>query len=241
MPAPNLELISEVRSVASGDLSSTEIAQLLGRNPRHIRKILTKYDLPRLSEGARSGADNHQFRGGRRITLSGYVLITPPVGHSTAKARAGRNAGYMFEHRYVMEQVLGRPLEPQERVDHQDGLTLHNHHDNLRLFHDNSEHLRATLTGKVPCWSEAGYQNMFLRHSQPEGLQLVDTHRQRTEAGATRMRQILLAALKLGTDSPYLLGTKHWTETSGIDMYSRSTIERALADLSQKWGWDRTQ
>ena len=184
---------------------------------------------------------NHQFQGGRRVTLNGYVLITPPEGHSTAKPRKERNATYMFEHRYVVEQTLGRPLAETERVDHCDGLTIHNHPDNLRVFSSNAEHLAVTLAGKAPRWSEAGYQNMLIRHHQPEVLQQVDTHRQRTEAGATRLRQILLAALKLGTDSPYLLGTQRWTEKAGIDMSSRSTIELALADLCEKWGWPPPQ
>jgi len=159
------------------------------------------------------------------------------VGWKTAKNRPGRIAGYIFEHRYVMEQKLGRFLENTERVDHINGLTLHNDPDNLRVFATNADHLKETLTGKVPQWSEAGYQNMFLRHHQPEALELVDTHRQRTEAGASRLRQIFLAALKLGTDSPYLLGTQRWTEKAGIDMSQRSTIERALVELCQKWGW----
>lgn len=237
MGKPNLELIAQVTELANGDLSSTEIAELVGRNPRHICKILLKYDLPRLAEGARQGESNHQFVSGRRVTLKGYVLITPPSGHLTAKQRKGRTAGYIFEHRYVMEQKLGRPLERTERVDHVDGLTLHNHPDNLRVFASNAAHLTATLVGRVPQWSEAGYQNMLLRHRQPEGLQRVDIHRRRTEAGATRLRQILLAALKLGTDSPYLSGTQRWTEKAGIDVSSHSTIEHALAELCQQWGW----
>lgn len=237
MPKPNLELIEQVRAVCSEDVSSIDIAALLGRNPRHIRKILLKYDLPRLRCGARRGEHNHQFVAGRRITLNGYVLITPPEGHLTAHRRSGRIAGYMFEHRFLMEQKLGRFLLNTERVDHIDGLTLHNHPDNLRVFETNAEHLKATLTGKIPHWSEAGHQNMFLRHRQPEALQLVDIHHQRTAAGATRMRQILLAALRLGTDSPYLLGTQYWLAKAGIDLSSRSTIEHALVELCLRWGW----
>lgn len=237
MPAPNLELIEQVRALADGETTSTEIAALLGRTPRHIRKILLKHDLPRPGEGAQPGDRNHQFVSGRRITLNGYVLITPPAGHPTTRARKGRKAGYMFEHRYVMEQALGRPLADTERVDHVDGLTLHNHPSNLRLFETNADHLRETLRGRVPQWSAAGYANMQLRHHQPEALVPVDIHRQRTAAGAPRLRQILLAALQLGTGSPYLSGTRRWTDLAGIDMSSRPTIERALAELCQRWGW----
>jgi len=237
MGRTNHELVEQVRRLATGDVSSVEIAKVLGKNPRHIRKILLRHDLPRLREGGRRGEHNHQYFEGRRITLSGYVWITPPEGHPTQKQRKGRIAGYMSEHRYVMENKLGRLLSSTERVDHVDGLTLHNHPDNLRVFQSNGEHLRETLTGRVPVWSEAGHANMFLRHRQPEALEPVDMYRQRKEAGEIRLRQILLLALQLGTDSPYLLGTKCWTEKAGIDMSCRSTIERALADLYRRWGW----
>ena len=240
MPAPNLELIARVREVADGTRTSAEIASLVGIAPRHARKILLKHNLPRLGEGGRRGDGNHQFVSGRRIATTGYVKITPPEGHPTAIRRPGRAAGVILEHRYVMEQSLGRYLLPTEIVDHVDGLTLHNHPDNLRLFASNAEHLRATLTGKVPRWSEAGYRNMLLRHDPDAVLGRVDTYRQRKEAGVIRLHQILLAALKLGTDSPYLLGSSLHTTKAGIDLSSRSTTERALDDLCLRWGLPRT-
>jgi hypothetical protein len=169
------------------------------------------------------------------------VYVSAPVDHPHARLLPGKNTPRIFEHRLVVEQRLGRYLDPLEIVDHIDGLTLHNAPGNLRLFACNADHLRATLTGKVPQWSEAGYQNMKLRHHQPEALLPVDTYRHRIAAGDVRLRQILLAALKLGTDSPFLLGTSRWTTKAGIDMSSRSTIELALADLYRRWGWDQIQ
>lgn len=240
MPAPNLELIAQIRALASVDTSSSEIAEKLGRNRRHICKILKKYDLPRLPAHSPTGARNSAFAGGRRINQNGYAFVSAPIGHPYATTLPGKNVPRIFEHRFVMEQKLGRYLLPEERVDHVDGLTLHNHPDNLRLFSSNGEHLRETLAGKVPHWSAVGYGNMLLRHHQREALTLVDTHRQRTKAGATRLRQILLAALRLGIDSPFLLGTPRHTRKAGIDMTSRSTIEHALADLCQQWGWPQT-
>lgn len=232
--------VQAVIALADGARTSVEIASAVGLSPRYVRRIMTNHNLPRLPEGGRPGENNHQFVCGRRISHNGYAVITPPAGHPTARPRPGRASTTMFEHRFVAEQKLGRPLRPSERVDHVDGLTLHNSPDNLRVFDSNAEHLRATLTGKVPRWSDAGYANMKLRHHQPEALQQVDIHRQRRAAGACRLRQILLAALSLGTDSPYLSGTLHHTKKAGIDMSSRSTIERALADLCQRWGWPQT-
>ena len=229
-----------VSELADGLTSSTEIADALGINARRVRKILKRLDLPRLPSHSPTGSRNSSFAGGRRIGLDGYVSVTAPVGHPGAKILPGKNLGKILEHRLVMEQKIGRYLRPEEVVDHVDGLTLHNHPDNLRLFDSNGAHLRATRTGKTPRWSEAGYGNMLLRHRQPEALIPVDTHRLRKEAGVLRLHQILLAALKLGTDSPYLLGSSHHTTKAGIDMSSRSTIERALVDLCSQWGLPRT-
>ncbi len=226
-----------VVSFADGVRSSVEIAKLVGLSSRYVRRIMQTNNLPRLRTGARRGANNHQFVAGRRIELNGYALITPPEGHPTAKPRSGRIAGYMLEHRYVMEQKLGRLMLATERTDHVDGLTLHNHPDNLRLFANNAEHLKATLTSKVPCWSEAGYQNMKLKYHHPADFQRVDIHYQRRAAGAVRLRQILLTALRLGIGTPYLLGTTRHTTKAQIDMTSRPTIQRALDDLCQLWGW----
>lgn len=233
----NTELLAQIRALADGVRTSEEIGAALGVPPRNVRKYLSRYDLPRLSEGSRPGAKNHQFVAGRRVTLQGYVQVTPPAGHSTAKPRPGRPSTWIFEHRLVLERKLGRPLLPTERVDHIDGLTLHNSPDNLRLFPSNAQHLRETLAGRVPHWSAAGYQNMLLRHRPGAALELVDIHHQRTKAGAVRLRQILLLALRLGTDSPFLLGTHHHTTKAGIDLQSRPTIERALVDLCAQWGW----
>ena len=229
-----------VAALASSDTSSVEIAVTLGANPGRVRKVLLRLDLPRLPPHAPTGSRNASFAGGRRIDSGGYAIVSAPVDHPHARCLPGKNIPHIREHRLVMERTLGRYLQPAEVVDHADGLTLHNHPDNLRLFASNKEHLQATLSGKVPRWSAAGHANMVLRHRQPEALQRVDIHRQRKAAGAIRLHQILLAALQLGTDSPYLLGTTRHTEKAGIDMSSHSTIARALDDLCLQWGLPHT-
>jgi hypothetical protein len=234
------ESAKRISALADGVRSSKQIAELVGLNERYVRRLMARHDIPTLTRGGQPGASNHQFESGRRIDLAGYVIVTAPAGWASAKKRSGRAGLLIYEHRLVAEQTLGRHLRPEERIDHIDGLTLHNAPDNLRVFSSNAEHLRATLTGQVPHWSAAGYENMKLRHRPDAVLQQVDTYRQRRAAGAVRLRQILLAALQLGTDSPFLLGSSHHTKKAVIDMSSRSTIERALADLCQRWGWPQT-
>lgn len=237
--AQSEETARQVAVLADGSRSSIEIGELLGLNPRHVRKILLRLDLPRLPAHSPTGSRNASFAGGRRIALDGYAYVSAPVGHPTAVLLPKKNIPHIREHRLVMEQKLGRYLLPTEIVDHEDGLTLHNASDNLRLYASNGAHLAETLAGRVPRWSVAGRANMFLRHLPGVNLELVDTLRQRKASGDARLHQILLLALSLGTDSPYLLGTIRHTTKAGIDMSSRPTIERALADLYQQWGWAR--
>ena len=127
--------------------------------------------------------------------------------------------------------MLGRYLDPSEVVDHIDGLHLHNAPANLRVFGSNADHLRATITGKIPSWSDQGLHRMNSTHRQRKQQQQVDSYRQRKANGDVRLRQILLAASRFVIDSPYLLGTHRHLEKAQIDYSSPTTIKHALADL----------
>lgn len=239
MPRTHATEVAEqaVIALADGNTSSTEIANATGLNPRHVRKILKRLDLPRLPPNSPTGARNASWNGGRRINLNGYVHVSAQKDHPYAQLLPGKKIPRIFEHRLIMEQKLGRYLLPEEKVDHIDGLTLHNAPENLRLFSSNAEHLKATITGKVPHWSPEGHENIQTGCRHEPIQKPVDIHHQRTTAGATRLRQILLAALQLGTDSPYLSGSSHHLKKAEIDLSSRSTIEHALVDLCERWGW----
>ena len=225
----------QIVEMSDGRRSSAQIAQVVGLSPRYVRRVMLRLDLPRRTEGAGLGEHNHQFVAGRRVDLDGYVLITAPSDHPTARKRTNRQTRLMFEHRRVMEQKLGRYLLPEEVVDHIDGLTLHNAPENLRLFASNAEHLAATISDRPKLMSPQGHQKLQQPRRQLASLPIVDSYGQRRKAGDVRLRQILLAALRLGADSPYLLGTRHHTRKAGIDLSDRSMTERALADLSARW------
>jgi hypothetical protein len=218
-----------VAVLCDGTRTSHQVAELCGDNSKYVQKTMAKFDLPRLPQGARKGAYNSSWKGGRSIDLDGYVTTPCPDGYH------GRKSGSIYEHRLVAGKSLGRSLRPEEVVDHIDGLHLHNHPSNLRVFSSNADHLKATISGKVPCWSEAGIERMNSTRLQRKESQLVDTYRQRKENGDVRMQQILLAALQLGIDSPFLLGTIPRLKKAGIVDYSHSSLKRALDDLYRKY------
>lgn len=77
------------------------------------------------------GPASRRWRGGR-IRRRGYVLLWMPDHHSIAGR--GTTRKYVLEHRVVMEQKLGRPLEPHEQVHHINGVTDDNRPENLELW-----------------------------------------------------------------------------------------------------------
>lgn len=222
--------------LCNGQRTSAEIAAILGDSAKYVQRVMKKFDLPRLPQAPRTGEHNPSFCSGRRIDRDGYVMVSAPLGHPYARRRESRSYGVMFEHRLVMERKLGRYLDPTEVVDHIDELRLHNCPSNLRLFGSNADHLHETIAGKVPKWSREGLHALALRRChQHTPDQRVHKYLDMKRAGDARLRQILLAALQFGIDSPFLLGSHHHLAKVGIVDFSDSSLKRALADLSQRY------
>ena len=73
------------------------------------------------------------WRGGRTISPAGYVLIKYP-DHPNAK-----RSGYVYEHRLVMSNKLGRKLTSEEHIHHVNFKKDDNRISNLIIL-SNSEH-----------------------------------------------------------------------------------------------------
>jgi len=73
--------------------------------------------------------DKHpNWTGGRFKTGNGYFTVYNPTHPHKDKK------GYVLEHRLVMEQMLGRRLEPHEQVHHKNGRRDDNRPENLELW-----------------------------------------------------------------------------------------------------------
>lgn len=129
-------------ALADGTRSCRDLAELLGVHEETVRQRLIVGGVDRLLPQARP-EKNAFWRGGLTVDKHGYILVMSPRHPHRTKA------GYVRQHRLVMESHLGRYLRPEEVVDHRNDDTSDNHIENLRLFASNAEHLAATLPGNV--------------------------------------------------------------------------------------------
>ncbi len=82
------------------------------------------------------GAGNPSFTGGRVRQSNGYIWVLAP-DHPHADCR-----GYVYEHRLVVEQLIGRLLAPVEVVHHRNRVRDDNRPENLQLMESQAEHVR---------------------------------------------------------------------------------------------------
>ena len=74
------------------------------------------------------------WKGGRFKTGLGYIQINNPTHPCAGKK------GYVYEHRLVMENHIGRYLKPEEIIHHVNGIVDDNRIENLMLFANKAKH-----------------------------------------------------------------------------------------------------
>ena len=132
-----------IRARVEQGLTQQQIAEALDCSVTAIERAMRKMGLTGARTGPRAGAGHPDWQGGRKLDQKGYVDVLVPL-HPLAKTPSG----YVFEHRLVVEAILGRYLLPTEVVDHRDNHPLHNWPDNLRVYATNADHLSETLSGR---------------------------------------------------------------------------------------------
>jgi HNH endonuclease len=96
------------------------------------RKQTARFDVPYCNKhygrASRGEPMVRERERGDGVLKEGYLLVKAH-GHPAATKK-----GYVFQHRLVMEQVLGRYLLPEENVHHMNGVRDDNRPENLELW-----------------------------------------------------------------------------------------------------------
>lgn len=111
------------------------------RSPSQLEKATPRFcSLKCLGESQR-GKCNPSFNGGRHMLKNGYIVVLAP-DHPSADPR-----GYVYEHRLVAEETIGRFLIDNEVIHHIDGDKTNNDPSNLHVFPNQSEHMHHHMMG----------------------------------------------------------------------------------------------
>jgi hypothetical protein len=82
-------------------------------------------------QAGKKGSDSHNWHGGKRHSVKGYIKIYVTPDSPFASMR--HPDGSILEHRLMMAKHLGRPLKPEEIVHHKNGIKSDNRLDNLEI------------------------------------------------------------------------------------------------------------
>lgn len=93
-------------------------------------------------KGFMAGEKNPSWKGGRIDNGHGYTYVLNKSHPNATKM------GYVMEHRLAMEKQIGRYLKPDEVVHHIDGNIANNNISNLKLFSNQSDHIKHHHTSK---------------------------------------------------------------------------------------------
>lgn len=140
-PVRKIKDPEEVRRLYwEAELTQGGIAERLGVNRKTIREIMVKYKIPRRSGCAQpKGPQSSLWKGGRYKDTFGYVHVR--IYPDNPYYSMAYSDGFILEHRLVMAQHLGRPLEPWELVHHRPpGIKDNNRIENLQLTTSKRHH-----------------------------------------------------------------------------------------------------
>ncbi len=167
MPArlqPTAAEVAKLRALIEEEKVPQRIAaERMGWTLRRVERLIPRLGLKTQKTGRFSGPEyDPRWKGGVIVDKDGYRLRYCP-GHPFGRT----HTNYVLEHRLVMEQVLGRYLEPGEVVHHRNGDKQDNRPANLEVFASNPDHLRAELTGRCPKWTPQGQANILASVRRP--------------------------------------------------------------------------
>ena len=134
--------------------TAKEIAEMYGCSTGNIYSWMKSYQIDRrsLSEAVKLRRRNSRFKNPdwepTKAKREGYIVVYKPDHPNADKS------GRIFEHRLVMSQIIGRPLESGEYVHHINGIRDDNRPKNLELISLTNNTLRDRFCKDCPMRKE---------------------------------------------------------------------------------------
>lgn len=125
--------------------------------PTYCSRSCSNKVTARLHRITRRGSGSPTWKGGRKKAGGGYIELWMP-DHPDSNGK-----GYVKEHRYVMEQHIGRRILPEETVHHKNGVRHDNRIENLELWV--SQHPSGQRVEDMVQWAK-----IILKRYEPEAL-----------------------------------------------------------------------
>lgn len=135
------------------------------------RELASKRTDIKWNQRNNTGSNNPNFSGGKYIDDKGYIRILRPEHPRNIR-------GYVYEHRLVMENYLGRYLEPWETVHHINEIKTDNRIANFFLC-THKEHSAVHMEGRKPTQAQ--------RNKQRENVKNVKPHTQKRDFSKKRI------------------------------------------------------
>jgi hypothetical protein len=186
---------AEARELYEAGGSLHEVAATLGSSAHRVAEAIRAAGGTVRGRGAPMQR-NGFWKNGSTRDKHGYLLLKVP-GHPHANS-----SGYVREHRLVVEQVIGRFLEPEEVVHHLNGDEGDNRPENLELFPTNGSHLAHELKGRCPNWSPEGRAKIEAQYEARRSAPKLNRSREENNARAREWYALRTAARKAQTREP---------------------------------------
>jgi hypothetical protein len=132
--------------------TAKEIASILGIGANPVYRRLRELRITRSNSESHKGQKPGNYKG-RYLDGHGYVVVHMPENHPyrCMSGRSRYGSGYVREHRLVMAQHLGRPLESWEVVHQINHDRKDNRIENLQLMKSQTHHQGETLMHSHLC------------------------------------------------------------------------------------------
>jgi hypothetical protein len=125
----------------------------------HRRELASQRKDIKWSPKNNTGSSNPNFAGGKYIDDKGYVRVLRPNHPRNIR-------GYVYEHRLLMEQYLGRNLEPWETVHHINEVKTDNRIENFFLC-THKEHSAIHMEGRKPTMGQKDKLRENIKNVKP--------------------------------------------------------------------------